>query len=421
MKAIIRSLLLTAILASTSANGYEQATHAQVTNAALGRSLLESTGSLSPLAVSLGLGMYGVLSPADSYYEFLDTLTGIAVYERRIQPYENRMVTTVAPGWTENPIQAWFMFGAIREDDNPGEDPPTPQDVATGLPRPLHHFFDPYNNTPLTSPPSGYGDAIRNVDWALGTADAFRSPNASASPRRNHFTVFDAREAMFRALTLKSQGVAGTWVDVAGGSSVDQERQRQLYWTTAMRALGDVLHLNQDMAQPQHTRDEMHSGIACPGPWFCPFGHSSIYEKYIRARTLGQPSFKALGPHYTPVAIQPTPLSLTTVYPIPRFSNFADYWSTSPGVTSLSGKGLADYSNRGFFTEQANLASTKYRSPSRNESDYIVREELPRQWDGAVAGDTTPVKVYYGQVTDTLDGQRTATAPLTTLSVWDEF
>jgi hypothetical protein len=31
------------------------------------------------------------------------------------------------------------------------------------------------------------------------------------------------------------------------------------------------------------------------------------------------------------------------------------------------------------------------------------------------------VKVYYGQVTDTLDGQRTATAPLTTLSVWDEF
>jgi hypothetical protein len=414
------SVALLAFVISATSFAYEQATHALITDIALSQSEFGATSSVSPLVASLGLDTYRVLGRADSYYEFIDTLNGVVGYERKSQPYEARVLNTVNPGWEKYPLHAWIKIGAIREDDNPGEDPATPQDVATGLPRPLHHFFDPYNNVALTAVPSGYGDAIKNVDWALGTSDAFKQPDIQDSPRRNHFTVLDAREAMFRALTLKSQ-FQGSFIDIATGDIPEQERQRQLYWTTALRALGDVLHLNQDMAQPQHTRDEMHSGLACPISWFCPFGHSSVYEKYMRARTLRQSLFKSFGPYYTPVSIQATPLPLATPYRIPNFSKYSDYWSTSPGVTSLIGKGLADYSNRGFFTEGRNFGSTHYPSPSSNTGDYVIRDEVPVQWDGSAPLDPTAVKVYYGQVADIFDAGSTAIAPLTTLGVWDQF
>jgi hypothetical protein len=365
----------------------------------------------------LGLGGYRPLGAANAYFELIDGPSGLALYERKIQQFEQDILETLRIKWDAKPSQGWMMFGSIREDDNPGEDPPTPQDAAPGILRPLNHFFDPYNNTPLTI--ATYGVALKNVDWALGTSDAFQQPDAQSSPRTNHFTVVDAREVMFRALTLKTRA-QDSFVDLGTGDTAAQERQRQMYWITTFRALGDVLHLLQDMAQPQHTRDEKHSGIVCR-TWACPFGHSSVYEKYIRARTIGQRTFKTLGPYFRPVAITSKPLPLATSYPIPNFARYSDYWSTAPGVTSLIGSGLADYSNRGFFTEQRNFGSTKYRAPTSNVVDYVIRDEIPLQWDDAVPSDSTPVKVYYGQVPDTLDSQSTAIAPLTTFGVWDEF
>ena len=181
----------------------------------------------------------------------------------------------------------WLMFGSIREDDNPDEDPPTPQDIQTGLRRPLHHFFDPYFDRGLTVP--GLGeidmDVQKNPDWALGTRYSFTDPNRVAIPRRNGFTVVDAREAMFRALTLMTKA-GGAYADVASArDEATRQQLRQAYWATAFRALGDVLHLNQDMAQPQHTRNEPHSGKGCLFG-VCLGGHTSVYEAvHQRPRT----------------------------------------------------------------------------------------------------------------------------------------
>jgi hypothetical protein len=150
------------------------------------------------------------------------------------------------------------MYGAIREDDNLSEDPPTPQDVAPGLNRPLNHFYDPRFNRPLTFPglTALDPDVHRSPDWAIGSRDSFFDSNTPEFPRRNSFSIFDGREAMFRALTLLAYD-GTSYADLStGADNATRQQWRQAYWATTFRALGDVLHLNQDMAQPQHTRNE---------------------------------------------------------------------------------------------------------------------------------------------------------------------
>src|SRR5204863_4702879 len=130
------------------------------------------------------------------------------------QSFENDAIRDRLPPNDSSP-RAWLLRGAIREDDNPSEDPPTPQDVSPGLRRPLHHFFDPYYNRPLGAGSSVLDNDIhKNPDWAIGSRDSFNAPNNREIGRRNHFSIFDAREAMFRALTLKRLNQDGSFSDV---------------------------------------------------------------------------------------------------------------------------------------------------------------------------------------------------------------
>ena len=192
------------------------------------------------------------------------------------------------------------------------------------------------------------------------------------------------------------------------------------YWATAFRALGDVLHLNQDMAQPQHTRNEPHSGQDMSVAAICAAGHTSVYEKYINARALLQTSFSSGHPFNAPLTMPAKPLSISS-YPIPSFEKYTDYWSTAPGNQAVHGKGLADYSNRGFFTAAKNFESTEYPSPSRNPSSYVIASLVPTRWDGSASTDSTPTHVYYGEVADAWQQSSTANVPLTTYSLWDQF
>jgi hypothetical protein len=314
------------------------------------------------------------------------------------------------------------MYGAIREDDNPSEDPPTPQDVNPGLKRPLNHFFDPAFNRALDVPGLFLveGDVHKNPDWAIGSFDSFADPNLPEPQRKNHFTVMDAREAMFRALTLLTYDGAGYSDIAAGADAATRQQWRQAYWATTFRALGDVLHLNQDMAQPQHTRNEPHSGKACPTAAICAAGHTSVYEKYINARALIQTAFSSGYPFNAHVPIQSKPLALAP-YPIPAFASYTDYWTTALGDSGVAGKGLADYSNRGFFTAGKNLDSREYASPSTDPSRYVIASITPTQWDGTPPDDATPTHVYYGEVADGWQQTTSANVPLTTYSLWDQF
>lgn len=177
----------------------------------------------------------------------------------------------------------WIVAGAVNEDD-----------LVPPPPRPLFHFFDPIsglglNASAISSVLCG-GTCTSAPDWAQNTdAD---NPNPV-------YSIPAARQSFFQALTMSDQFI----------------RERE--WATTFEAVGHVAHLIQDMAQPQHVRNDSHFSL---GRDF------SRYEKRTEARERAN--------------------QLTyTGYDLVKLSNWRKYW------TETDGKGLAQFTNRYFISQ----------------------------------------------------------------------
>lgn len=360
--------------------GYELVTHSRITEYAYQRSILSNSTILRDLGITVNSDPFG-----SRYYEF----AGVRQKERTAHPFEesNWRMRDPAEALT---VKGWLMRGTIREDDiiSPFGDTPLDGDFV----RVLNHFFDPLNNRRLTvGVPLGLHSA---PSWAMGSADIFTQPNTPEAGRRNHFSIFDAREAMYRALTGRNS---------LGQIRADKKDERDKYWATTFRALGDVLHLNQDMAQPQHTRNDAHPPLG---------GHTSVYEEYTEARATGGKFYKLNG---STVPLAPLDFGQYSPYPIPAFTKYGDFWSTSPGGGSLTGNGLADYSSRGFFGVGTNF-NNKYPLPSNNPADFTAMDL------SLTSSPRVKTKVFFGNVTDTLNpALSNGGVALSAESVWDRF
>ncbi|WP_165869179.1 hypothetical protein [Thiogranum longum] len=305
------------------------------------------------------------------------------------------------------------MSGAIREDDtvplpfpclikadNPQDDP-----YGNNVTRVFNHFYDPVNNRELTVVNS-LGETA--VNWALGSNDAFATPPPDNSGRRNHFTVRDAREAMFRALTGQrltdpKENIGPGNTGSAPNNAAEAEAFRKAYWATTFRALGDVMHLIEDMAQPQHTRNDQHSGACFEFIEAAVTGRESVYEFRVNDRLLGS----SLQDSATSSGTQLDGL-VYNGYPIPSFNRYPDFFSTQPGGDVTAGRGLADYSNRGFFTVRSlprSFSNTlnNYQNPPNdpNNSFYAESLEKPNPNDFAES------RYLEGDVDDTLTNTAT--------------
>jgi hypothetical protein len=378
---------------SPSTWAYDLATHGRITYQALLRSSL----NVDPETLKqLGFtdGMTSIRSV--KYFD----VKGDVVKERIQWPFDSDQgkmpldtqwpidqLTDIIPGW--------LMQGAIREDDSGivaertnrvyfhAQSEPRDEPYFTNLNRWCNHFFDPYLNRPFVNfGPAGVaclGSTFSSAPvWATGFVGPFddlleATPDAN---RINHFSVLDAREAMWRALT----GYDITMTTPLASTKTD----RDAYWATVFRALGDVLHLNQDMAQPQHTRNEDHG-----------FGESAWYEKYTDGRAKGQTRIVYNYRHGEKSA-QNAPELVYHGYPIvPEFSAYPQFWSTGTSQASLTGKGLADYSNRGFLTPSNGIRNTRYPSPPATAATYgpEVASVDPQGRKGLYL--TTPVRDTY--------------------------
>ena len=359
-----------ACCASFGVRAFELTTHAMLTNRAYAISVL---GSQPDRLTQLGLT--NLPSPfGRNYYDFTNTL----IARRSANAFELSKFASDARV-DEERINGWLMRGAIREDDlvkagaqlkGDGQPWILDPDPAGDISRVCNHFLNPITRSPMVVP---FGFTIgfwfcpdvnyTAVNWAIGTADAFATNPQEAANYRNHFTIFSAREAMWRALTLTSKS-GGAADRVAGDSN---EQVRKAYWATTFRALGGAAHLLQDMAQPQHTRNEPHSSDS-----------DAVLENFTEARAKGERTFKFLGQTLSVEAAPPLPLSDS--YPIPRFDRYSDYWSTAAGADSFNvGKGLADYSSRGFFTPNQSLGDSfsGFPRPINMESAYTISKNPP--------------------------------------------
>src|SRR5262245_55233780 len=284
--ALIAGLLCSWTIASgTPSNAYELLTHAAMTGQAFDR----SAGVASYLS---GVGIraddtFLVEPPADreELGGFLNTGT----------------------------VHDWMVEGAIREDDFAHNIPAEalgclpPQNPSSKINRPLNHFFDVQRGgRGLTVLEDTVG--LPAVDWALGRQG--RGPNQD----QNQFSLPDARDYQLGSLTAVTR----------------ESRERNT--ARMFRALGQVLHILEDMAQPQHTRNDRHAG--CVGFFG---GEHSWYEDYIDKRATGRP-FRGRGP---------APTLALDGYPPVQLASYQDFF-TGP-------QGMADFSSRNFFSAGTNL------------------------------------------------------------------
>jgi hypothetical protein len=190
--------------------------------------------------------------------------------------------------------------------------------------RPLNHFLNPLRGTGLT-PLEGTGcfeigepaDRWAGVDQSLLTS--------------NEFTVSRAKRAYVSAIV----GASGRTRD---------ESLSDLFFT-----LGHVIHLVQDMAQPEHTRNDQHAFSLQGAP------QASLYE--------------AWGDEYLYTKNNIPPVVSYDGYPNVDLDKYASYFRTPDG------KGLADFSSRNYLTQDTNyddrglVAAQCYIYPLPREED----------------------------------------------------
>jgi hypothetical protein len=174
--------------------------------------------------------------------------------------------------------------------------------IEDSFARSLNHFYNPLTQSSLLGIPS--------PDWALEDKKDVSDQFSSFKNAREHF---------YRALT---------------SSDTDESEK---YFGLTFETLGNVIHHPQDMAQPQHVRDDEHCDIF---PCKVIGRHNpSAYELYalnLRGALVvsGYPSIYSL----------PSPGPFTTTRSL---------WTTPDG------KGIADYTNRGFVSAATNFRGTE--------------------------------------------------------------
>jgi hypothetical protein len=412
-----------AILMTTSgAHGYTTHTHTAMTWYAVRASKLGADPSMSPIVDQLGLTGMVMTKPGAPFRSSLnDNYVAVgapsllrsagAAFDQKIMK-EVRDPTGTPDDFS---LAAWLMRGAIREDDNSYENP-TSDEPGGVFQRVFAHFYDPQFDRALTVPALGTIGA-RAPDWALVNGTTSRAGLDDSAGRTNLYNLGAAKEAMWRALTGKTTAGADATPETSG-ITIDPEGVRKAYWATTFRVLGDMVHLLQDMAQPQHTRNDSHSGLGCVKLIGCAGGHDSYYEHYVDALTLGTGSFTLSEGFLNqssgkPISITPYPLPYGAypALPMAKFKNYSDFFSTGTGDGgNQAGVGLANYSNRGFYTVGTNADSSTYPLPARS-AQFDDTRILP---SGA------KMTFLSGTVPDTVTGT-SDNARLSTMGAWDRF
>jgi hypothetical protein len=224
--------------------------------------------------------------------------------------------------------RGWVIAGSQYEDDEPLPTTDLPSFIPSGLPmRPLFHFFDPYNNKGLDVGPitqtstsvqwglSGFGQSLL-VGLPLTSDNDF--PYGSLTPMQG------ARFHFYNGLTEPAPGDRSTEIGMT------------------FRSLGQVIHLLQDAAQPQHVRNDWHLDLGSVdltrysilgqslGQLAVPLVESpSAYERYVD----GNPGLQNLPSTGVPVVF------------------------SIPDQFFQGGGGLATFTNRNFVSAGTNCTN----------------------------------------------------------------
>jgi hypothetical protein len=254
------AICIITLLLSRPSVAYDLKAHARLTSLAFDRSRLATDSTLFP---SLGLNLKQAGELSKTYLDL--PAAALPPIERDVYQYEVKLGIAEK---VQFDIRAWLQRGAIREDDGAGllrylSADRNPDDEPGGnFNRFCNHFYDPYRGRALTVGgisgafcPSTGANANRPAnEWANSPYKGWKALVQQSAFYQNHFTIVHARELMWRALTmtkLDQSGSGYTSIEPAG-TAKEKEAKRLQYWASTFKALGNVVHLVQDAAQPQH-------------------------------------------------------------------------------------------------------------------------------------------------------------------------
>jgi hypothetical protein len=310
---IIGGVMLCGLM--TIPRAYEPPTHMRIVTQAVNNSVLGSACS-DPnsrcVPTDIGLQPLGN-DPSTDIQRFPNSITdasGKPVTDEFVKSNSSRSVLQL------------FQDG-VEFEDNPN--------------RPVNHFFDPTTGNPLSVlviPPELLqwlgGIDYTSPDWAL------EDNNKTAPISAQIFSYAHARNYFFDALTYS------TVTSPTPQSAQADAAYRAQSWGKVFQAIGQVMHHIQDMAQPQHVRNEPHLD---KGDWHVgnvqlnPFYHPSLYENYTLTKDISS--------------------LLTTTYPALDLTVF----TTPRSLWINGGKGIAEFTNSNFFSARTNIGHDPYNLP----------------------------------------------------------
>lgn len=219
-------------------------------------------------------------------------------------------------------ISSWLSKGSTIED--------------APLCRASNHFHDPlksWSESYVTDYPaismvcfsSPWSQRYSNITWATGLLDrdgqpiSFPDDYLETPPAPNNWTK--ARNYYYKALTNSASGV------------------RETNFAKTFQAVGQVMHLLEDMAVPAHVRNDFtshmtFSGATSPDPtkWF-----NNPFEFYVKKN---------------PYLVS----SITPIIPS-MYQRHTDYWDANKYIgqdpSLLSNLGLAEYTNINFLSDSS--------------------------------------------------------------------
>ncbi len=246
-----------------------------------------------------------------------------------------------------NTLTDWLKFGAEEEDNA----------MDSVFVRPGRHFYNPLNGSGLTDtavaglpPGSVFTSAL---DWAWN----------GGQEGGNDWDWTSARDYQYKWLTE--------------GPPI----YRSQYGGLTFRALGQVIHLIQDMAQPQHSRNDAHTY-----GWLG--GQGAPYEKFC-SKNFGSPGQIDALAHEQPPYLSDGTSKLwspdTNDGAGSMDAHFRSFWDNdkytgqNPNNLDTDSLGLAEYSNAYFVTSDTMFtgerASTLFHLPNSNA---VIKVALPQ-------------------------------------------
>ena len=275
----------------------------------------------------------------------------------------------------------WLVEGSIREIDYNTNlaivGCAKPRNPPSAIDRVRHHFYDPDTNGGLGSAPSPGCPrrSGRSESWGAGRG----RPRISS--------LRDARLYQLRSLI----------------EAMPEERERQA--ALMFRSLGQVIHILEDMAQPQHTRGDVHP--ACETLLESVIPEHNWYESYIEQRVRGGQFRGRLT----------TPFHLAS-YPAPSFATTRSFF------TAVGQRGLAEFSSHNFFTTRTNLWSLPIpcgRRVSRRVADPYTPVDVSKPVKTALGPIVeAKVRLYLRMMLDPITGALIPDVAVNSRSVWDQ-